>query len=327
MPRPTEALRKTSTHLLAGATLAALLACAPVATASEGGTTHTAPGAIATLVDGIPTTPGSFAKPIYLHYNGSATAQIPTAAGIVGDLEATTNTIGLAFGHTFATPVLGGAHYTIAAAVPYIWLHISGDVNTRIGNLVRHVDNRVSGLGDITLIPMMLAWKSGDWVVGTELPIYAPTGNYQLGRLGNTGLNYWTFDPIVNLTYNDAKKGFSAMLFAGYAMNTENNDTHYKSGDLLHFDGSIQQMFPVGSGFANLGVEGFYFTQATCDSGSGATLGCFKGKTMGVGPVAGYVLPLSKTETLLFELKWLAETDTKKRLDGDYIWFKVVYKF
>jgi len=27
------------------------------------------------------------------------------------------------------------------------------------------------------------------------------------------------------------------------------------------------------------------------------------------------------------ELKWLTEVDTKKRLEGDYLWLKVVYKF
>ena len=82
----------------------------------------------------------------------------------------------------------------------------------------------------------------------------------------------------------------------------------------------------MGSGFLTLGAEGFYFDQVTCDSGSGAVLGCFKGLTAGLGPVLGYVLPLGK-ESLVFELKWLAETDTKNRLEGDYTWLKAVYKF
>ena len=83
----------------------------------------------------------------------------------------------------------------------------------------------------------------------------------------------------------------------------------------------------VGSGFLSLGAEGFYFKQVSCDSGAGATLGCFKGKTAGLGPVLGYIQPFSKTESLVLELKWLAEMDTQKRLEGDYIWLKAVYKF
>ena len=35
----------------------------------------------------------------------------------------------------------------------------------------------------------------------------------------------------------------------------------------------------------------------------------------------------NKTESLVLELKWLAETATQKRLEGDYVWLKAVYNF
>jgi hypothetical protein len=313
---------------LAAALFAGLLATPAGLLAGEGGTTHVTPGAMSTLADNLPTDgPLTFVKPMYLHYNGSATAQIPTAAGLAGNLEATSNTLALVAGHAFGTKVLGGATYTMVAALPYTWLDVSADVQARGGTTVRRIQNSVSGFGDLTLIPAMLAWKSGDWQFNALLPIYAPTGSYKEGRLGNPGLNYWTFDPMVGVVYSNAKSGFNALLHMGYAMNTENNATSYKSGDLLHFDGAVQQILPAGPGFLTLGAEGFYFQQMTCDSGSGAVLGCFKGRTAGLGPVLGYVLPMGKTESLVFELKWLPELDTKNRLDGDYIWFKMVYKF
>ena len=62
------------------------------------------------------------------------------------------------------------------------------------------------------------------------------------------------------------------------------------------------------------------------DSGAGATLGCFKGRTAGVGPVLGYIQPIGEQKAI-FEFKWLPELDTKNRLKGDFIWAKVVYKF
>jgi len=158
------------------------------------------------------------------------------------------------------------------------------------------------------------------------LPIFAPTGSYEKGRLGNPGLNYWTFDPVIGAVYSDKASGFNAMAHVGYAMNTENPDTDYQSGSLLHFEGVIQQIIPLGSGFLSLGAEGFYFEQVTGDSGDGATLGDFKGRTAGLGPVLGYIQPFGK-ETLVVELKWLPELDTKNRLEGDYIWLKAVYKF
>jgi hypothetical protein len=85
-------------------------------------------------------------------------------------------------------------------------------------------------------------------------------------------------------------------------------------------------MIPAGSGFVALGAEAFYFDQLTCDSGNGATLGCFEGETAGLGPVLGYILPLG-AQSLALEVKWLKELDTTNRLEGDYTWLKAVYKF
>jgi len=310
--------------MLASAILFALAAAPQTLLAGEGGTSHVLPGANATLVDVLPTSPGWFVKPMYMHYSGSASARIPTAAGLASNLEATANTFVLGGGFTFEPTLLGGAHYTVAAFLPYSWLDISANVQAPTGTVARQ--NNVSGFGDLTVVPVMLAWKTGDWQIDALLPIYAPTGSYQEGRLGNPGLNYWTFDPMVGVVYSNKKSGFNAMLHVGYAMNTENSDTDYQSGSLLHFDAAIQQILSVGSGFMTLGAEGFYFDQVTGDSGAGAVLGYFKGRTAGLGPVLGYIQPLGK-QSLAFELKWLPELDTKNRLDGDYVWLKAVYKF
>ena len=310
--------------LVAGALASFALALPQTVTAGEGGTTHVIPGAMATIVDNAPTAPGTIVKPMYLHYSGSISPQIPTAAGLASDVDASSNTFAVAGVHTFETTVLGGAHYSVVAALPYTWLDITANVQAPGGGSVRR-ESKVDGFGDLTVIPAMLAWKSGEWQFNAVLPIFAPTGSYKQGRLGNPSLNYWTFDPMVGVVYG-SQKGLNALLNAGYAMNTENPDTNYKSGSLLHFDGAVQQLLPVGSGFMTLGAEGFYFQQVTCDSGSGATLGCFKGRTAGIGPVLGYIQPLG-TQALSLELKWLPELDTKNRLNGDYIWFKMVYKF
>jgi len=304
------------------AAAAALLAGPWAAQAGEGGVSHVMPGANATMLDLPPTAPGWFFKPMYINYRGDITAKLPTAVGIVANAEATTNTIALGGGYGFEQKVLG-AHYGVAAFVPYSWVDISAET-AAIGG--KRIQNSVSGIGDVTVVPVLMAWKSGDVQYDFLLPIYAPTGSYKVGRLGNTGLNYWTFDPIVGVSYNNAKSGFNAAAHLGYAMNTENGDTQYKSGNVLHLDASVQQIFPLGSGLANIGAEAWYFDQVTCDSGAGATLGCFKGRTAGIGPVLGYIQPIGQ-QRMIFELKWLPELDTKNRLNGDFIWFKMVYKF
>ena len=316
-------VRRSSRVRAGQAVVLAALIWAPVSVhASEGGTSHILPGANATLVDLPPTSPGWFFKPMYLNYRGDISARIPTAAGVVANADAEANTLVLGGGYGLEQEVLG-AHFSVAAFLPYTWLNISAN-SEALGGV--RVNSKVSGLGDLTIVPALMAWKSGDWQYDFMLPIYAPTGSYEVGRLGNPGLNYWTVDPIVGAAYSNTKTGLNAAIHGGYAMNTENNDTGYDSGDYLHLDASVQQIFPLGSGFANVGVEGWYFEQVTCDSGAGATLGCFKGRTAGVGPVLGYIQPIGQ-QRLILEVKWLPELDTKNRLQGDYLWLKAVYKF
>jgi hypothetical protein len=260
---------------------------------------------------------------MYINYQGDASATIPTAAGIIANANATVNSFVLGGGYGFEQKVLGGATYGVAAFLPYSWIDISGNTAALGG---KQITNKVNGFGDLTIVPVLLGWKDGDLQYDFLLPIFAPTGSYELGRLGNPGLNYWTFVPTGGVSYNNAKSGLNAAVHLGYAMNTENNATSYKSGDVLTVDASIQQIFPLGSGFANVGAEAWYFQQVTCDSGSGATLGCFKGRTSGIGPVLGWIQPIGESK-LLIEFKWLPELETKNRLNGDYIWLKMVYKF
>ena len=224
-----------------------------VAIAGEGGTSHVMPGANATLVDLPPTSPGGFFKPMYINYQGDASAKVPTAAGVVANLNADANTLVLGGGYGFEQTVLGGAHYSVAAFLPYTWLSISGN-SAALGGV--QIQNSVSGIGDLTVVPVMLGWKSDNWQYDFLMPVYAPTGSYETGRLGNTGLNYWTFDPIVGVAYSNAKSGLTAAAHLGYAINTENNATSYKSGNVLHLDTAVQQIFPLGSGFANIGARG-----------------------------------------------------------------------
>ena len=50
--------------------------------------------------------------------------------------------------------------YSLAAFLPYTWLNVSANVQTPFGTVRRQ--SNVSGLGDLTVVPVMLAWKIGD---------------------------------------------------------------------------------------------------------------------------------------------------------------------
>ena len=52
--------------------------------------------------------------------------------------------------------------------------------------------------------------ENGASETSSLLPPTIRTWPLELGRLGNPGLNYWTFDPIGGFGYSNAKSGFNA---------------------------------------------------------------------------------------------------------------------
>ncbi|MCU0751445.1 MAG: transporter [Akkermansiaceae bacterium] len=314
----------TSKAILFTITTCAILI--PLSHAEEGGSGHVVPGGKSTLIDLLPTKPGWVFEAVYLHYEGDAegSVRIPTAGLLTLGLDASSDALSLGGFHTFEQP-LWGAYYSIGAMLPYVWTDV--DARITLGPFGAKGSSSVDGIGDLCLMPLLMAWKPNEcWQIDASLPVYAPTGDYDAGRLANPGLNHWTFDPTIAAGYSNEKTGFNFATHAGFAFSTENNDTDYRNGTVFHLDASAQQLLPVGNGLIGLGVEGFYQQQITDDKGAGATLGGFRGRTVGIGPVLSYILPLGDS-TLVAEARWLPELDTKNRLEGDYFWLKFVYQF
>ena len=133
----------------------------------------------------------------------------------------------------------------------------------------------------------------------------------------------------MNLSWLSSKIGTELSLFAGYDLSTKNDKTDYQSGDVLHLDATLAQHLPLLGGFIGVGANAFYYQQVTGDSGSGANLGDFEGRTVGVGPVLSYAMKVggNKKTDLVAEVKWLPELDVDKRLKGDTVWFKLALVF
>lgn len=278
------------------------------------------------MIDLLPTKPGWVFATMYTHFEGDAigSARIPSAGLLTLGLDATSDAVSVGGFYTFEKQLFG-AHYSLGILAPYV----STDVNAKLtlGPTTVKDSSSVSGLGDIAILPLLMAWQPNScWQIDAALPIYVPTGDYDSGRLANPGLNHWTFDPTIGAAYSNEKTGFNFAAHTGFAFSTENSDTNYNNGTLFHFDMSAQQLLPLGPGFIGLGVEGFYQQQVTGDSGSGATLGGFRGRSLGVGPVVSYILPVGES-TLMIEARWLPELYTERRVEGDYFWLKAVYQF
>ncbi len=305
----------------------ALVACAimlPVSIyAEEGGSGHYTPGATASFFDTLPGKPGLALANFFNYYDASAgiTRQLPFAGSLTANIDATCYADILMAIYQTPLKLLGGS-YAVATAIPYVWLEIKGNVS-RGGRTISLRDS-ANGIGDIVVYPFMLGWVglNGDLKYDARLGIYTPTGDYEKGKLANLGKNYWTFEPAVSLSYISSKIGLEVSAFAGMDFNTKNNETEYQTGSQFHLDFTVAEHLPLLGGVVGVGANGFYYQQITGDSGSGAKLGDFKGRTLGIGPVVSYMTKIWGKD-LVAEAKWLPEIDVEKRLKGNYVWFKL----
>ena len=279
------------------------------------------------FIDGVPLTEAFITRLNIVYYHGSVEAgkRLPIAGQTTLGAEA--SSLGFALTVAWRPPLELGKpwSYAMSATIPFLFMDVDVEANIGPGSIAR--SSSTNGLGDIVLMPLMLNYNvNPDFNVNFRVAAYAPTGNYEVGRLANTGKNYWTIEPVFGLMYFGQKNGFEASTLFGFDFNTENKDTRYKSGTQFHIDGTLAQHFPLLGGLAGGGISMYYYKQIAGDSGSGATLGDFKGKTAGLGPVLSYTKKIGGHDTV-FELKWLHEFETKNRLEGDIVWLKAAYRF
>jgi hypothetical protein len=311
----------------------ALLCLIPFsAPAEEGGSGHYQPGSMSSFADSVPPAETFVARFNFLQYQGdiSRGQPLPIAGLQALGLEAESVAAGLTL--LWRPPVClwdEDWSYAMSATIPYVWTDVTADAVLGIpgGPPALSRNGSLDGLGDIVLMPLMLNRRvNPDFNVNFRVGAYAPTGRYEAGRLANTGKNFWTIEPTLGLMYFGQKNGIEASLFLGADYNWENPDTDYQSGTQFHIDGTLAQHFPLWGGLGGVGVNGFWYEQVTADSGSGASFGDFEARTAGLGPVISYATKIADNDVIA-ELKWLHEMETRKRLQGDYLWFKLLVKF
>ena len=301
-----------------------------MAQAEEGGSGHYMPGSMASFIDSVPPAPAFLARLNVMNYDGSSSPKIglPIGGMLATGIDAKIRGYGLTMVWRPDIDLGEGWSYSMSTTIPLITATVraSAALPIKPGRSISLADEE-TGLGDIIVQPVMLSrMVNPDFKVNSRLTVYTPTGDYTAGKLANTGKNFWTFSPSLELMYFGQKNGIEASLFTGLDFNTQNKDTDYKSGTQFHMDGTLAQHFPLWGGLAGIGLNGYYYKQIAADSGSGATLGDFKAMTTGLGPALSYSTKVGK-HSITGELKWLHEMDTKNRLEGDIIFFKLLGSF
>lgn len=300
--------------------------------AEEGGSGHYFPGSMASFMDGVSPVPALIARLNVIAYRGGVASDVvlPIAGQAALDVDVETRVVGAT---VFWRPEWGSLgerwSYAMSGTVPFVDLQVQAQVTETVAGMPVAVEREDtdSGLGDIVLQPVMFNYAaSSDLNANFRLSIYAPTGNYEVGKLANTSKNFWSLEPTVALIYLGQESGLEASLFIGVTFNAENPDTDYRSGTQAHMDGTLAQHFPAFGGSFGVGGTGYWYQQITDDSGSGASFGGFRARAHGLGPVLSYVRSFG-TSQLLTELKWIKEFANRRRPEGDILFLKLMWHF
>jgi len=167
-------------------------------------------------------------------------------------------------------------------------------------------------------------------VVVSPIDLYIPTGQED-GNMAATGHNFWTFEPVVAVTYMPNNWEFSAKFM--YDFNTTQDDYAHPSGlqvdrtpgQEFHFDYSCS--YALNPSW-RVGVNGYYYVQTTDDKFKGpdaALLAGEEGKhstVTAIGPGVWY-----NYQNMFFVLRTQFETMAENKTEGNNVWFNFTYAF
>jgi hypothetical protein len=296
----------------------AMLVAASSARADEGGVSFWLPGTYGSLA-AVPGQPGwSFAT---FNYYDAVSAQKSFDFVRGGSIEAGVNSrVDFQYfypTYVFATPVLGGqASLGMGGLFGNNGTSIFGTLTGPGGNSISGSrSDSVTGIGD--LYPTAtLKWNQGVNNFMTYLTGDIPVGAYEANRLANLGIGHGAVDAGGGYTYFDPQTGheFSAVIGATY--NLINPSTDYQNGIDAHLDWGASQFL---NEHVHVGAVGYFYDQITGDSGSGAKLGSFESRVIGVGPQIGFLFPIADMQGYV-NLKGYGEFDAHDRPSGWNVW-------
>ncbi|MGI9524780.1 MAG: SphA family protein, partial [Hyphomicrobiaceae bacterium] len=222
--------------------------------------------------------------------------------------------------------VLGG-NIGFGVILPIGWQDVSADIdvtaNLELPNGETFTASQTFMIGDHTrsvgdpVLVTTIGWQRGNWRWRLAGLLNVPVGSYKEERITNMGFNRWAFDAHLATTWLDPTIGLEISTTTGFTFNGENPDTNYKTGTEFHFEYAAIQNFSKRFG---LGVVGVYYEQITDDSGAGANLGGFRGRTVAIGPNINYNFQLNGVP-ISSSLRWYHELEVNNRLKGDIVIF------
>ena len=329
-------MRSIGKALTAALAFACMSAGNTPAAADQGGVSFWLPGAFGSLA-ATPLVPGWSMAAIYIHSSVSAGGDVAASRAIAFPNRTVNLTVNLdarldarvdvgIFAPTYvvATPVLGG-QFAINVLALYGRQQATVDalLTGALGPIgfatERSVNQSLSAFGDVFVQPT-LRWNQGVHNYMVYGMANLPVGSYDPSRLVNLGLGHWSIDAGGGYTYFNPQTGWEFSGVAGLTYNFINPDLQYQNGIDAHLDWGLSRFV---SKQMHLGLVGYYYQQLTGDSGSGATLGDFKSRVVGIGPQAGFLFPVGELQGYL-NLKVYKEFAAEHRPEGWNAWVTFV---
>ena len=290
----------------------------PIANATEGGGSSYPLGVNTVLSGKLP--PPGLTNFIYVsEYKADKTiGNNGSEKSNIHDFDLNVKALSMRFDYVYSDYTILGATLSSRFIVPFVKGSVSFDVDTPAGRA--HKSDKQEGIGDITLVPLLLGWSSPGLSQIVAVDIFTPTGSYDKDRLFNPGRNYWSFAPWYGITAYPIKN-LEVSAKALYIINKENNDTHYKSGDEFNVDYNIGYNITQT---LQAGVSGYFYKQITGDEQENFTgrNEANKGRAFAIGPAIKYQTPAWGVVA-----KWQHESHVVNRAEGDKIWLQAVFRF
>lgn len=264
---------------------------------------------------------GIYVKDDLYYYSGDSDELIPTAGRLVQDVEATAFINLLSATWVTGTKIAGGT-LSFGALLPYGYQDVKADfefTGPRGNVFATNQEDDVTSIGD-PVLNAALGWHSGMNHWNTYVAMWIPVGDYEQGRIANMGTNRWAGDIGAGYTRLNPKSGLEISGTAGFTCNAENDKTDYQTGTELHVEAAVIQHLANN---LSAGIAGYFYKQLSGDSGDGAVLGDFKGRTAAIGPVVGYTF----RNGLSLNMRWYHEFAVENRIEGDAIFATLTVPF
>lgn len=279
------------------------IAVTEVANATENGLT-VYPFGVNTVLNGIMPKPGETQFYNYFQYYSADEYVGPDGNSLIPNFDIELYVDAPRVMHTWENLWEG---YTVSSGIIVPYVHLS---SSAFG-----FDDSESGLGDIIIQPLNIGFANDTYTFFgyTALDFSLPTGKYSSDKMANTGVNYASFMPSINVTwFPEQNIELSASLLV--QINQENDDTQYKSGSTSVLD------FSVGYSInekVQISLQGFHLQQFTDDKINGVTLlDGNRTRVTGLGPQLRYnIIPGG---AIVF--KFQREFNAKNHAVGNKLW-------